>query len=241
MNKYLGYKLSEKDFLRCHKFGSDQDGKGPQNIMIRFSNPKTKMDLMKKRGNLKTSPLFFKEFLTDRQYSISFQAREAKRFGILQKTWAWDGLIWGLADDSTKPGRISDYSYIKEQNRQAQKKLDENPEPTPEVEQMEVETTEPTTNGKPLPTPAIVEPHPNQPQSNTNTKPATKSTIESTMPTKSAGGGDDPSKTNTKSDSVQAIGNNVAGGQSNKNGEGGRGRGGTRGGSRGRSLKLHGF
>ena len=118
LDKYLGFKLNEKDFL-CHRFGMDPDGKGPQNVMIRFANPKTKIDLMKKRGGLKTSPLFFKEFLTDKQFSIHYQAREAKRNGILQNAWSWDGLIWGVAEDSPKPGLISDYTHIKEQNQLA--------------------------------------------------------------------------------------------------------------------------
>ena len=122
-------------------------GRGTENypFSLPLTNPKTRMDLMKLRGR----PLFFDEHLTERQHGIMYQSRVARRNGLLQKSWSWDGLIWGLVDSQERLALISDYDYLKEQNElhDKQKSADEDKNGgTNDEDDMDVEPE----NGNPI-------------------------------------------------------------------------------------------
>ena len=117
IKKYLDINLTYEDFTKCYRL-QDIDDKGTTQIMIRLKDPNKKANILMKRGKPKQSPIYLKEFLTKKQRSIMYQAREATKNGLLDNAWSWEGLVWGTAGGENKRGLISDYDYLKEKNEE---------------------------------------------------------------------------------------------------------------------------
>ena len=104
LTKYSGVNIKSDDILYCYRFGPDETSTGkPRQILIQFSNPKTRMKIMKEKSKFRQSPLYLREMLTTKQTSILFQAKEAQRLGVLHHSWAKNGQIWAVDDEQGRP------------------------------------------------------------------------------------------------------------------------------------------
>ena len=74
---------------------------------------------MKLRGYLNNTKVLFSEHLKEEQDSILYQAREARRHGIIQQAWSFNGVIWGVTNTTSRPGLIWDYDKIRAANEEA--------------------------------------------------------------------------------------------------------------------------
>ena len=87
LNSYMDVQLKDEEIIQCSYIGKQPDGGRLKSIKVRLNDRRLKKVLMKKEGQLKTSKIYVKEFLTSRNNTIYHLAREATSFRIRHHVW----------------------------------------------------------------------------------------------------------------------------------------------------------
>ena len=127
VDRVIKFRLYPRDFRHVSVFSTGTDGKITA-VKVTFFNPQCKPELMRRRGRLRGTGIFLKEYLTITQKLLLDEARIAVKNGIFTEIWSKDGLIWGVEKPGDKPNKIYDLDRLKEFNQQAEKKKKEEKE-----------------------------------------------------------------------------------------------------------------
>ena len=94
------------DIDRYHRVGRHDSNGKPRDILIKFTNYRTKAAVFKNRFKLKGTGCFVNDDLTRKRSKLLFKCRTLKKQSSLKDTWTRDGNVFiKLNDNSTK--RIS--------------------------------------------------------------------------------------------------------------------------------------
>ena len=94
--------LDKKEISACHIIGTKKRGQKPR-IIIRFTNRKSKVALLKQGGKLQGTDVYVNEHLTMKNGMIAKHARQLKKKREIAGTYTRNGTIFlKLLDDSTK-------------------------------------------------------------------------------------------------------------------------------------------
>ena len=116
MEQTLGICLFESEIKKVKRFGPDGDDGLPKHLIITFYDPEVKSNLMRLKGRLCTTDVYFREQLTQRQNDIFIQAKQAKKNRLLHNAWSKDGQILGVEHPESKPTLIHDLDYLIQAN-----------------------------------------------------------------------------------------------------------------------------
>lgn len=91
--------LQPSDIDRSHRVGKKVDGK-QRPILVKFTSYRSRNMIYRARTSLKGSgkSLYINEDLTQKKNSLAFMTRKAKRNGLLDETWTFDGKIFAIKD-----------------------------------------------------------------------------------------------------------------------------------------------
>ena len=66
--------------------------------------------LLKRKGQLRKSEIFFKEYLTQTNNVIYYLARKAKSYKVIEHVWIDNGKVWAIEKPNTDPIWLKDPS-----------------------------------------------------------------------------------------------------------------------------------
>ena len=84
----------------CHLLGRGTK-QHPPRIILRFSNRKEKVRLLRQRKNLSGTNVYINEHLTQKNAQIARHARELRRTAKIKDTWSRNGIVFIKNNDST--------------------------------------------------------------------------------------------------------------------------------------------
>ncbi len=94
LNANMDIALKEDEIVTCNFIGKQlADGK-PKSLKIRLNDRRLKKKIMKKKGLLRTTDIYVKEYLTPKNNSIFYQSRKAQSYGIFHHVWTDWGRVW---------------------------------------------------------------------------------------------------------------------------------------------------
>ena len=118
LNGALNLQLRLNDIEQAFVHEVDDVNGDTPTLQIMLFNIKTKKEILRNKGALKPTKIFVKEHLTPRQSAIFYQARIAKRNGLIHNCWTGDGLVYGCHTAKSPGVRISNLELIVKHNEE---------------------------------------------------------------------------------------------------------------------------
>ncbi len=111
LNRWMDLKINEDNIPEAFFHTGPREGNYIRPIKIRVCDRNLKERILKRKGMLKPTQIYIKEHLTDKQDTIFYETRRAKKNKIIDDTWIRHGLVY-VSFEKDKPGRIQRESTI---------------------------------------------------------------------------------------------------------------------------------
>ena len=111
ISKAVEVQFNAFDIADAFPYKSD-NAEGIPSIQVCFKDVNLKHDIIKRKGMLKPTKYYVKEYLTKKQSSIFYQTRRAKKLGMLEGTWTIEGQVFFNTKPEVKGERINDLALI---------------------------------------------------------------------------------------------------------------------------------
>ena len=93
----MNVRMETNDIVACHELPA-RNNETVKPVIVCLLNSAVKRDLMMARKNLKGSRIYVNEQLTKKNAGLIKKARELRRSGVIDGTWAYNGRVFVKKD-----------------------------------------------------------------------------------------------------------------------------------------------
>ena len=117
-NNVLGLNISPAQIEQAFIYRRSENNDDPPTIQICFNTATIKKQILSLKHLLVPTKIYVKEHLTPLQSAIYYQARMAKRNGLIFNCWTGDGFVYGSHNETSPEVRISSLELITARNEE---------------------------------------------------------------------------------------------------------------------------